>query len=129
MAATVVSPGEHQHGPLEMKVSDLIKVSHITFIKVHDGSVTDSQNQDPTQSRDPSPSRGSSLPEFQAIGSEHEKKSAWLREREIDCSSRVKITKLSHMRYQHPDLLEITKFLRSKPWVFVYYGFSSIALS
>ncbi|EON65740.1 hypothetical protein W97_04979 [Coniosporium apollinis CBS 100218] len=64
------------------------------------------------QSRGPSPNRGSSLPDFQAIGPDSEKKSAWREARGIDQSKQVKITKLSHMRYQHPDVQQITTFLR-----------------
>lgn len=36
----------------------------------------------------------------------------WQASRNIDRDAQVKITKLSHMRYQHPNLAEITTFLR-----------------
>lgn len=36
----------------------------------------------------------------------------WQASQAIDRSSQVQITRISHMRYQHPDLAEITTFLR-----------------
>jgi hypothetical protein len=36
----------------------------------------------------------------------------WQASQNIDRDAQVKITKLSHMRYQHPDLTQITTFLR-----------------
>lgn len=67
-----------------------------------------------SQSRGPSPNRGVSLPDFQAIGPEKEPKTAWRELRGIDQSKQVRITKLSHMRYQHPNLAEFTVFLRGE---------------
>lgn len=63
-------------------------------------------------SRGPSPNRGASVQDFTAIGPESESKQEWLKRNNIDVSKRVKITKVSHMRYQHPDLNQITTFLR-----------------
>ncbi|RMZ82168.1 hypothetical protein DV738_g1861, partial [Chaetothyriales sp. CBS 135597] len=64
------------------------------------------------QSRGPSPNRGASVPDFTAIGPDSESKQAWREARGIDRSKQVKITKVSHMRYQHPDLQVITTFLK-----------------
>ena len=41
-------------------------------------------------------------------------KREWQKKRGIDPSTQVKIVKLSHMRYQHPDLNKITTFLRGQ---------------
>lgn len=65
-------------------------------------------------SRGPSPNRGSSLPDVQAIGPDHTTKAKWRQSRGIDPSTQVRIVKVSHMRYQHPDLSEITQFLRGE---------------
>ena len=67
------------------------------------------------QSRGPSPNRGASVPDFVAIGPESESQESWLKANKLDKAERVNIVKLSHMRYQHPDLQEITTFLRGKP--------------
>ena len=63
-------------------------------------------------SRGPSPNRGASIPDNEAIGPESMLQNAWLDEQKIDKSKWAKITKLSHMRYQHEDLNEITAFLK-----------------
>ena len=64
------------------------------------------------QSRGPSPNRGASVPDFVAIGPESESQESWRKSNNIDKTNQVKIVKVSHMRYQHPDLQEITTFLR-----------------
>lgn len=65
------------------------------------------------QSRGPSPNRGASVPDFKAVaGNSTESQEAWRKARGIDRSKQVKIVKLSHMRYQHPDMNVITTFLR-----------------
>ncbi|KAI8938092.1 hypothetical protein NX059_005762 [Plenodomus lindquistii] len=58
-----------------------------------------------------SPNRGASKPDIEAIGPESNSKTAWQQSRGIDPSSQVRLVKLSHMRYQHPDLDAITVFL------------------
>jgi hypothetical protein len=63
-------------------------------------------------SRGPSPNRGASVPDTQAIGPDREDKETWRQRHGISRSSQVKLTKLAHMRYQHPDLNVITTFLR-----------------
>ncbi|KIV96714.1 hypothetical protein PV10_00541 [Exophiala mesophila] len=62
-------------------------------------------------SRGPSPNRGASVKDVDAIP-EPTSKREWQKKRGIDPSKQVKIVKLSHMRYQHPDLNKITTFLR-----------------
>ncbi|OAG00763.1 Glyoxalase/Bleomycin resistance protein/Dihydroxybiphenyl dioxygenase [Paraphaeosphaeria sporulosa] len=63
-------------------------------------------------SREASPARGASVPQDAAIPSERMSLREWQASQKIDRDAQVKITKLSHMRYQHPDLAEITTFLR-----------------
>ncbi|KAI1609052.1 trihydroxytoluene oxygenase [Exophiala viscosa] len=63
-------------------------------------------------SRGPSPNRGSSLRDVEAIGPDSESKREWQKKRGIDRSKQVRIVKLNHTRYQHPDLAVITTFLR-----------------
>merc|ERR1712000_210505 len=65
-----------------------------------------------TVSRGPSPNRGQSLRDVDAVGPDGEDKREWQKQRGIDRSKQVKLVKLSHMRYQHPDLNKITTFLR-----------------
>lgn len=65
-------------------------------------------------SRGPSPNRGSSKRDVEAVGADSEKKRDWQRKHGIDPSKQVRIKKLSHMRYQHPDLNKITTFLRGE---------------
>ncbi|KAK3673478.1 hypothetical protein LTR78_006712 [Recurvomyces mirabilis] len=55
---------------------------------------------------------GASLPDTEAIGPESQPLSQWQKAAGIDPSKQVKIVKLAHMRYQHPDLEEITTFMR-----------------
>ncbi|TKA55110.1 hypothetical protein B0A49_12198 [Cryomyces minteri] len=64
------------------------------------------------QSREPSPNRGASVPDFVAIGPESESQASWRSANNINPTNQVRILKLSHMRYQHPDLRVITTFLR-----------------
>ena len=63
---------------------------------------------------DQSPNRGVSAPDTVASGNEHESLKAWREKNAIDRSKQVRLVKLAHMRYQHPDLAEITTFLRGK---------------
>ena len=65
-------------------------------------------------SRGPSPNRGASVPDNEAIGPESKPQTTWLSENGIDKSRWVRLKKLSHMRYQHEDLNQITAFLRGK---------------
>ncbi|KAE8154285.1 Glyoxalase/Bleomycin resistance protein/Dihydroxybiphenyl dioxygenase [Aspergillus avenaceus] len=47
-----------------------------------------------------------------AMGSERESIAAWRARCNIDTSKQIRLVKLAHMRYQHPDLNEITAFLQ-----------------
>jgi len=66
--------------------------------------------------RDPSaplkPNQGASVPDQQAIGARSESLADWRRRRGIDTATQIKLVKLVHMRYQHPDLNVIARFLR-----------------
>lgn len=64
------------------------------------------------QSRGPSPNRGASVPDNEAIGPDSMSQQQYFKETGIDRSKWVRLRKLSHMRYQHEDLDVITTFLR-----------------
>ncbi|KAK5107031.1 hypothetical protein LTR62_001920 [Meristemomyces frigidus] len=55
---------------------------------------------------------GASLPDIEAIGPVSSPLSTWQKENNIDPNKQVKMVKLAHMRYQHPNLTEITTFMR-----------------
>ncbi|RDW75504.1 hypothetical protein BP6252_06646 [Coleophoma cylindrospora] len=59
-----------------------------------------------------SPNRGASVPDTVAVSSEREGIKDWRERNNIDITKQIKLVKLIHMRYQHPDLGEITEFLR-----------------
>ena len=63
-------------------------------------------------SREQSPNRGFSVPEDQAISSNRELSAEWQKRNGIDPLKQIRLVRIGHMRYQHPDLSEITKFLR-----------------
>ncbi|CAO2657847.1 Nn.00g071070.m01.CDS01 [Neocucurbitaria sp. VM-36] len=63
-------------------------------------------------SREASPNRGSSVPQLEAIPKPCKPLRQWQKESNIDRDAQIKLTKLVHMRYQHPNLDEITTFLR-----------------
>ncbi|KAJ4292806.1 hypothetical protein N0V90_009469 [Kalmusia sp. IMI 367209] len=63
-------------------------------------------------SRETSPARGITVPQDDAIPANRMPLREWQASRNIDRDAQVKITRVSHMRYQHPDLNEITTFLR-----------------
>ena len=58
------------------------------------------------------PNAGSSVPDQEAIGEKSESLSEWRKQNGIDIENQVKLVKVAHMRYQHPDLPTITKFLK-----------------
>ena len=58
------------------------------------------------------PNHGASIPDKQAIGEESDALAKWYEQNGIDNSKRVQMVKLAHMRYQHPNLDEITTFLK-----------------
>ncbi|KAK3630521.1 hypothetical protein LTR56_017440 [Elasticomyces elasticus] len=57
------------------------------------------------------PNVGKSIPDIEAIGDDSEPLTQWQKRNSIDPTNQVKLVRLSHMRYQHPDLDEITTFL------------------
>ncbi|KAK4888512.1 hypothetical protein LTR27_012573 [Elasticomyces elasticus] len=57
------------------------------------------------------PNVGKSIPDIEAIGDDSEPLTSWQKRNSIDPANQVKLVRLSHMRYQHPDLEEITTFL------------------
>ena len=63
------------------------------------------------QELDIKPNAGASIEDKEAIGDESAPLSEWYKKVGIDNSKRVQMVKLAHMRYQHPDLDVITKFL------------------
>jgi hypothetical protein len=71
------------------------------------------QDEKRTRSRAPSPkpNYGSAVPDNEAMA-DSEPADVWRARCGIDPAKQVKLVKLAHMRYQHPDLEEITKFLR-----------------
>lgn len=58
------------------------------------------------------PNRGATVPDVDAIGPESEPLSQWQKRTGIDTSKQIKLVRLAHMRYQHPDFPTITKFLK-----------------
>jgi len=62
-------------------------------------------------SRETSPNRGSSVHQSMAIPKPCKPLRQWQQEQSIDRDAQIKLTKLVHMRYQHPDLNEIGTFL------------------
>lgn len=64
-----------------------------------------------SQEIDLKPNAGASIPDKQAIGEESEPLATYYNRVGIDNAKRVQMVKLAHMRYQHPDLDEITTFL------------------
>ncbi|GLI75889.1 hypothetical protein PoHVEF18_004155 [Penicillium ochrochloron] len=57
------------------------------------------------------PNHGASVPDIVAIGSEQENVTQWQEQRGIKKQNQIRLVKLAHMRYQHPDLDQITTFL------------------
>ncbi|PYH80332.1 trihydroxytoluene oxygenase [Aspergillus uvarum CBS 121591] len=55
---------------------------------------------------------GASLPDIMAIGPDHESIVTWKQRCGIQREKQIRLVRLVHMRYQHPDLEEITTFLQ-----------------
>jgi hypothetical protein len=53
---------------------------------------------------------GASVPDTSA-SQEQMSQASWLQSRGIKAKDRVQLTRLSHMRYQHPDLDALTEFM------------------
>jgi len=59
------------------------------------------------------PNHGATITDTEAMKGDHtESLQSWRKRNNIDPTKQIKIVKLAHMRYQHPDLPTITKFLR-----------------
>jgi hypothetical protein len=65
-------------------------------------------------SREVSPNRGAAILDISEMGADGMTQSAWRSAYSIEPSKHVKLVKLSHMRYQHPNLQTISTFLRGK---------------
>ncbi|KAL2788647.1 Glyoxalase/Bleomycin resistance protein/Dihydroxybiphenyl dioxygenase [Aspergillus keveii] len=59
----------------------------------------------------PTPNRGMTLADTLAMGPDQESQAAWLKKQNVNIDQRIKLTRLSHMLYQHPDLEMIHQFL------------------
>lgn len=57
------------------------------------------------------PNHGASVPDVIAIGGEHETATQWQERCGIKKENQIRLVKLAHMRYQHPDIDQITTFL------------------
>ena len=55
---------------------------------------------------------GASIADIIAIGPESGSVQTWRESCGIETNSQIRLVKLAHMRYQHPDLEEITVFLQ-----------------
>lgn len=69
------------------------------------------------------PNRGATVPDTVAVGKSRQSQSDWLVCHNISTKDRIRLKKLSHMRYQHPELDEIERFLIGiscfPPFVFI----------
>lgn len=54
---------------------------------------------------------GASVPDTEANGPNGQSITEWRRKRGIDLSQQIRVVRLVHMRYQHPDLKSISTFL------------------
>lgn len=57
------------------------------------------------------PNRGATVPDVVAMGKEQVSRAEWLEKQGIKIENRINLRKLSHMRYQHPNLDEIQTFM------------------
>lgn len=57
------------------------------------------------------PNHGASVPDSIAVGDGKEVLAEWQKRCGIKKEDQIRLVKLSHMRYQHPDLEQITTFL------------------
>ncbi|KAF4218906.1 hypothetical protein CNMCM5878_004119 [Aspergillus fumigatiaffinis] len=58
------------------------------------------------------PCHGASVPDVVAVGEEQEPLAKWKEQSGINPENQIRLVKLAHMRYQHPDLDAITVFLQ-----------------
>lgn len=55
--------------------------------------------------------QGAAVPDLIAVGHQQEDVQTWRARNNIDFANQIKLVKITHMRYQHPDLNEISQFL------------------
>ncbi|KAH8892627.1 Glyoxalase/Bleomycin resistance protein/Dihydroxybiphenyl dioxygenase [Thozetella sp. PMI_491] len=60
----------------------------------------------------PEPNYGFTVSDLEAMGPEQQSVTDWEAKNDIDPSKQIKLVRLTHMRYQHPDLDKITEFLQ-----------------
>ncbi|KAF7180912.1 hypothetical protein CNMCM7691_000041 [Aspergillus felis] len=73
--------------------------------------VLTAQPSEPSQT-EIQPCHGASVPDVAAIGEEQESLAKWKERCGIKPENQIRLVKLAHMRYQHPDLDAITVFLQ-----------------
>lgn len=54
------------------------------------------------------------MPDYLAVGDGSLEQTKWKQSAGIDTQAQIRLVKLAHMRYQHPDLDKITTFLQRK---------------
>lgn len=84
-------------------------------INLTEEKARNSQTNGSAISRGPSPNRGASVPDTELRGENSKPQSTWISEEGIDKSQWIRLKKLSHMRYQHEDLNQISIFLKGRP--------------
>lgn len=62
----------------------------------------------------PKPNRGSAVPDTIAVGKGSETLENWKKREDIKQDGQIRLVRLVHMRYQHPDLNVITRFLQGE---------------
>ena len=55
--------------------------------------------------------RGAAVPDTQAMGSDQEAQRDWLQKQKVNINDRIRLKKLSHIRYQNPNLDETHDFM------------------
>ena len=64
------------------------------------------------RSRDVSPNRGRAVEDFVAVGDNSMTQAEFRKACNVDPASQVKLNKIAFMRYQHPDLQQISTLLK-----------------
>jgi hypothetical protein len=75
------------------------------------GPVKEDEKRSTSRHPSPTPNYGSAVPDHEAMA-DSEPADSWRARCGVDPTKQVKLVKLAHMRYQHPDLEEITTFLK-----------------
>ena len=113
MTRTLPIPWHHKHTfkrqslAKSQRLSQVLYAVHVFFCPREPLLICIQQS-----SRGPSPNRGASVNDIEAIGDDRESIADWRRKNDIDPTKQVRLVRLVHMRYQHPDLGQITTFLR-----------------